>query len=221
MTPNAALFFAAGLGTRMAPLTDDRPKPMIEVAGKPLLRHAIDMAEGIERKVVNVHYRAGQIRDAVADGVMISDETDQLLETGGGLRRALPLLGDGPVFTMNTDAVWKGPNPFEMLRSAWREEMGGLLLLIDPCDARGHVGKGDFLLDENAHITPGQGLIYTGCQIIRPDRLSEVETDAFYMWELWNRLLDERSLYGLRYTGNWCDVGRPDCIPIAEEMLRQ
>lgn len=219
MTPTSVLFFAAGLGTRMAPLTNDRPKPMIQVAGKPLLAHAMELSNA-PVKVVNVHYKADQIRDYIGATALISDETAKVLETGGGLKNALPLLGDGPVFTMNTDAVWKGENPFTKLGERWRDDMDGLLLLVPRDNARGHVGKGDFLLADDGRITRGPGLIYTGCQIIRTDLLAEVQEDAFSMWELWNRMLDRRTLFGVSYDGLWCDVGRPDCIKVAEDMLR-
>ncbi len=218
MTPTSALFFAAGLGTRMAPLTNDRPKPMVNVAGKPLLFHALDLAEGLTR-VVNVHYKADQIRDAVPTEVHISDETDLLRETGGGLKHALPLLGEGPVFTMNTDAVWRGDNPFDTLRQHWRDDMEGLLLLVSKDNALGHSGQGDFLTDEEGRIRRGAGAIYTGCQIIRTTDLSEVTEQKFSMWELWNRMLARGTLYGVEYNGKWCDVGRPQSIAVAEGML--
>ena len=218
MTPKSALFFAAGLGTRMAPLTNDRPKPMVNVAGKPLLFHALDLAERLTL-VVNVHYKAEQIRDAVPADVHISDETDLLRETGGGLKHALPLLGDGPVFTMNTDAVWRGDNPFDTLHQHWRDDMEGLLLLVSKDNALGHSGQGDFITDQTGKIRRGAGAIYTGCQIIRTTDLDEVTEQSFSMWELWNRMLARGTLYGVEYNGKWCDVGRPESIAVAERML--
>ena len=218
MYPNSVLFFAAGFGTRMAPLTNTRPKPMVKVADKPLLFHALDLAPQFTR-VVNVHYLAEQIVDAVPDDVAISDETDAILETGGGLKRALPHLSSNPVFTMNTDAVWKGPNPFDVLLSEWQENMDGLLLLVPQSQAHGHTGKGDFLTDDKGRISKGPGAIYTGCQIIRTDLLGEIDATAFSMWELWNRMLQRGTLFGTKYSGHWCDVGRPDCIDIAQRML--
>ncbi len=219
MPAKAVLFFAAGLGTRMAPLTKDKPKPMVEVAGKPLLFHALDLAPNL-RRVVNVHCFADQIRDAVPGDVLISDETGSLLETGGGLRKALPLLDSDPVFTMNTDAVWNGPNPFSILRTAWRDEMDGLLLLVEKENALGHKGRGDFIMDNAGRITRGESAIYTGCQIIRTADLAQVGKEAFSMWELWNRMLDRGTLFGVTYNGRWCDVGRPDSIALAEGLLR-
>ena len=218
MFPNSVLFFAAGFGTRMAPLTDTRPKPMVQVAGKPLLFHALDPAPDMKR-VVNVHYLADQIIAAVPNDVSISDETDAILETGGGLKRALPMLGSSPVFTMNTDAVWNGPNPFGALRSAWRDNMDGLLLLVPKVNAHGHNGAGDFVMNDQGQITRGPGAIYTGCQIIRTELLHDIDKTAFSMWDLWNLMLERGTLFGTHYTGEWCDVGRPQSIEIAERML--
>ena len=127
--PDTMMLFAAGKGTRMAPLTDVTPKPLIPVAGRPLLDHALDLARegGARRIVVNTHHLGDQIvRHLAGSGVAISDEADALLETGGGLKKALPLLGDGPVLTMNPDVVWTGPNPVAALRAALREPEEGI-----------------------------------------------------------------------------------------------
>lgn len=219
--PKAILLFAAGLGTRMAPLTNTRPKPMVKVAGRPLLDHALDWCDGL-RCVVNTHYFADQIADHLAGtGVLISDESKQLLETGGGLKHALPLLESNPVFTMNTDAVWRGSNPVQMLAKAWRPDMEALLLMIPRATAIGHTGAGDFDLTANGHLSRGTDFVYSGVQIIRTDRLVEVEDDAFSMWSLWSGMLDRESMFGAIYDGAWCDVGRPDSIPVAEAMLEE
>ena len=217
--PEAILLFAAGLGTRMAPLTDTRPKPMVEVAGKPLLDHARHWCDDL-RTVVNTHYFANQITAHLAGSDdLISDETDQLLDTGGGLRRALPLLNSNPVFTMNTDAVWKGPNPLHMLRAAWRPEMEALLLLIPHKSAVAHTGTGDFNIDSLGHLERGTEFVYSGAQIIRTDLLADISKDAFSMWALWEGMLERGGMFGVVYDGAWCDVGRPDSIPLAEAML--
>lgn len=220
--PDAVLFFAAGLGTRMAPLTADRPKPLINVAGKPLLDHALDLATDIPRTVVNVHYKAAMVRAHLAGrDIAISDESDILRDTGGGLRHALPLLGYDPVFTMNTDAVWQGSNPFETLANAWNPaKMDGLLLLVNHGRAHGHTGKGDFELAADGRITWGPGPIYSGAQIVRTDGLLQTAETAFSMHVLWNQMLAKRRLFGVVYDGDWCDVGRPESIPMAETMLK-
>ena len=133
-TPRAAMIFAAGLGTRMGALTRDRPKPLIPVAGRPLLDHALALVRGVgvPRVVVNTHAHAAQVADHLARSapdVLVSHEPERL-ETGGGLKRALPLLGSGPVFTLNADMVWSGPNPLAALAAAWRPGMGALLVVV-------------------------------------------------------------------------------------------
>jgi MurNAc alpha-1-phosphate uridylyltransferase len=224
MTPKAALFFAAGLGTRMGALTAARPKSLIDVGGRALIDHALTLATdaGIARRVVNIHYLGAMLRAYLAgQEVAFSDETDFLLETGGGLKKALPLLGQGPVYTMNTDAVWAGPNPFAELTTIWDPaRMDGLLLLVPRANAVGHSGKGDFIVDADGRLTPGTGPIYSGLQIIRPDGLSEISESRFSMWRLWDRMLAQGRLYGHLYSGQWCDVGQPESIALAEAMLK-
>lgn len=216
-----ALLFAAGKGTRMAPLTDRIPKPLIPVAGKPLLDHAFDLVQsaGCAPIVINTHYLGGMIRAHVAGrDVLISDEAGLLRETGGGLRHALPLLRDTPVVTMNTDAVWRGPNPVTTLAPLWRDKMEALLLLIRKDDVHGHLGAGDFDLMENGCLKRGQTLIYTGVQIIRTDRLHAMTEDVFSMNRIWDAMIAAGGVHGAIYQGRWCDVGQPQSIPLAEAM---
>lgn len=221
MSPGAALYFAAGLGTRMAPLTAERPKPLIEVAGRPLIDHALAFGPGLQRRVVNLHYKGEMIREHLAGrDVLFSDERDRLLETGGGLRAALPLLGSGPVYTLNTDAVWAGPDPVELLAGAWDPaRMEALLLLIAPGRAVGHAGQGDFAVGEAGRLTRGRGAIYSGVQIVEPSGLSEIGEEVFSLNLLWDRMIGRSTLFGLVYPGHWCDVGRPEAIPLAEALL--
>ena len=219
--PTAALLFAAGLGTRMAPLTNDRPKPLVRVAGKALLDHA--MAQFSDQTiVVNAHYFCDQIEDHLrGTTALISDERNALLETGGGLKHALPLLGQGPVFTMNTDAVWSGPSPVETIAAQWDPtRMEALLLLIPKQAAVGHKGNGDFDLLPDGRIARGTGYVYSGLQIVKTDRLVAIKDKAFSMWVLWSGMLHRSAVFGAVYTGQWCDVGRPESIKIAEEMLK-
>lgn len=218
--PSSILLFAAGLGTRMAPLTNTRPKPLVEVAGRALLDHALDHCDGL-RTVVNAHYFADQIETHL-DGrdVLVSDEREELLETGGGLKHALPMLGDGPVFTMNTDAVWRGANPTHVLQSGWETKMSGLLLMIPRDQAVGHTGAGDFDIAPDGRISRGQDYVYSGAQIIRTDLLASIDRTAFSMWDLWTLMLESGTLYGTPYDGAWCDVGRPDSIAVAERLLK-
>lgn len=216
------MIFAAGKGTRMAPLTDVTPKPLIEVAGHTLLDRALDLgrAAGVGQVVVNIHHLGGQIRDHIGTQALISDESDLLLETGGGLRKALPLLGPGPVITMNPDVIWTGPNPISALLSAWDDSMDALLMLVPIARTHGRQGGGDFSLGPDKRLIRKGDLVYGGAQIIRPDRLAEIADQVFSLNRLWDLMIAEGRAYGLVHPGEWCDVGRPDCIPLAEGLLR-
>lgn len=224
MPPDALMLFAAGLGTRMGALTATRPKPLIEVAGRALIDHALDLATGagIARIVANTHYLPDQIEAHLAGrGVAISDERDALLETGGGLRKALPLLGPGPVLTLNTDAVWTGANPLAALRGAWDGARMGVLLSLVPLDrATGHMGRGDFALDASGRVSRGGPFVFTGASVIDPAAMSPVTDTKFSQNVVWDRLIAEGRAFGLIHAGGWCDVGQPASIPLAEAMLR-
>ena len=216
------MIFAAGKGTRMAPLTDVTPKPLIEVGGQTLLDRALALgdAAGAAPVVVNTHHLGGQVRDHVAGrGIRVSDESAALLETGGGLRKALPLLGPGPVITLNPDVVWTGPNPVRALLAGWRAEMDALLMLVPLARTHGRQGGGDFSLDPAGRLIRRGDLVYGGAQIIRPDRLAEIDEEVFSLNRLWDLLIAQGRAYGLIHDGAWCDVGRPDCIPLAEALL--
>lgn len=217
------MLFAAGLGTRMGELTANRPKPLIKVAGKTLLDHALTLTNipQIGRKVVNVHYKADMIRDhLVGQDIQFSDERGVLLETGGGLRNAIPLLGNDTVVTTNTDAVWRGQNPIEQVIHDWDpDHMDCLLLLCPKQSAFGHQGTGDFVLDAGGKLTRGADLIYTGVQIVKIDDLSQMPDGPFSLNLYWDHILKNGRLFGSVYTGQWCDVGRPEGIKTAENML--
>lgn len=217
------MLFAAGLGTRMAPLTADRPKPMIPVAGLPLIDHALALLDGVDLGpvVINLHYRPEQIRAHLAErpGIRFSTET-VLLETGGGLRQALPLLGADPVITLNTDAVWTGPSPIERLIRHWDpDRMEALLLVVPKARAVGHTGAGDFVADTEGRLVRGPGDVYTGLQIIRTDRLAAIPDPVFSIGRIWDQMAADGTLFGLCHTGGWCDVGRPEAIALAEALL--
>jgi len=222
--PDALMLFAAGFGTRMGALTAGRPKPLVEVSGRPLIDHALDLVAGAEiaRVVANVHYRAPQIvSHLLGRPILISDESVQILETGGGLRKALPLLGGGPVFTLNTDAVWTGPNVLSMLAAAWTpDRMAGLLALVPTERALGHRGEGDFTLAPDGRISRGKGYVYTGAQILDPAGIETIPDLAFSLNRLWDRMIAEGRLFGCVHAGQWCDVGRPESIALAETMLQ-
>ena len=222
-TPNSLMLFAAGFGSRMGDLSKSRPKPLIEVAGRPLIEHALAMVEDaqVERVVANVHYLADQIEAHLAGrGVLISDERAQILETGGGLRKALGLLGDGPVMTLNTDAVWRGENVITKLRAHWDgNKMDALLALVPPENALGHSGSGDFAMDAQGRLTRGAGYVYTGAQILNPAGIGSVSETAFSLNLLWDKMIAQGRVYGILFDGGWCDVGHPESIALAETML--
>ncbi len=224
MTPDVLMLFAAGKGTRMAPLTDRLPKPLIPVAGRPLLDHALDLARagGARRIVVNIHHLGSQIAAhlaGVAD-VAISDESAALLETGGGLRKALPLLPPGPVLTLNPDCVWTGANPVAALRGAWDgARMDALLMLVPLACAGARLGGGDFALGAGNRLSRKGDFVYGGASVLNTARLAEVEEDAFSLNRVWDRILADGRAYGLVHPGGWCDVGRPEAIPLAESLL--
>jgi MurNAc alpha-1-phosphate uridylyltransferase len=221
--PGAVMLFAAGFGTRMGDLTRTRPKPLIPVAGRALLDHALDLAAGagIPRRVVNAHYLAEQVVAHLdGSGIKVAVEAPEILDTGGGLRAALPLLGPGPVFTLNTDAVWTGPNPLATLAGAWDPARMDALLLLIPADrARGHAGAGDFTLATDGRIARGPGFVYSGAQIVDPEGLAGIPEAVFSLNRLWDRIGREGRLCGVVHRGGWCDVGRPEGIALAEAML--
>jgi len=219
--PEALMLFAAGRGTRMGALTADRPKPLIEVAGRPLIEHALALTRGIPRVVVNTHAHAAQLEAHLAGrGVAISHEPE-LLETGGGLRAALPLLGPGPVFTLNSDAVWTGPNPLATLREGWGRGAEALLLLVPAARARGRAGPGDFSLGPDGRLCRGGDLVYTGAQILHTGGLAEIPGRVFSLNLLWDRMAARGGLCGVLHPGGWADVGHPAGIAAAEAMLAE
>ena len=219
--PDAVMLFAAGFGTRMGALTADRPKPLIEVAGKTLLDHALDLTAGIPTRVVNAHYLSDQIENHLAGtGVHVSNEQPEILDTGGGLRHALPILGAHPVYSLNTDAVWSGPNPLELLRAAWApERMDALLLCVPLARAVGRKGGGDFTLRDDGQLTRTGDMVYTGAQIIKTEGLHAIPDRVFSLNRLWGVQAGAGRLFGLPYPGHWCDVGHPEGIAMAERML--
>jgi len=217
------MLFAAGFGTRMGALTKTRPKPLIEVASRPLIDHTLDLVDDLrpDRVVANLHYLPDQLEAHLAPrNVLISREEPDILETGGGLRAALPLLGSGPVFTLNTDAIWSGPNPLTLLRAAWDpDRMDALLMCVPTGQTIGHAGAGDFTADEAGRIIRGPGLTYGGAQIMKTEGLMAVPEKAFSLNLLWNRMQKQGRLFALSYPGRWCDVGRPEGIALAEGLI--
>ena len=225
-TPFPLMIFAAGFGTRMGALTADRPKPLIPVAGQPLIDHALGVAAaaGVGRVVVNTHYRAAQMAAHLAGRcVTISHEADRILETGGGLKAALPHLGPGPVATLNSDGIWTGANPLAELAAVWNPALMDALLLLLPLDQTlAHGPKGDFRLGAEGRITRGAGgedHVYIGAQILNPATLGGIKDPVFSLNLVWNRIIAAGRAYGTVHDGGWCDVGHPDGIAQAERLL--
>ena len=223
--PFPLMIFAAGFGTRMGALTADRPKPLIPVAGRPLIDHALAVAKaaGVTRTVVNTHYRADQMAVHLdGRGILVSHEPE-ILETGGGLKAALPLLGGGAVAILNSDGIWTGANPLTELAAAWDEtRMEALLLLLPLKDTLGHGPNGDFHLAAGGRLTRGQGgedHVYIGAQIINPTRIAATQDKVFSLNKPWTEMIAAGTAYGVIHQGGWCDVGRPEGIAAAEALL--
>lgn len=235
LASDVAMVLAAGIGKRMRPLTATRPKPLVRVNGRALIDHSLDklVEAGVSRAVVNVHYLPGQIEAHLAQrsapATVISDEREALLETGGGMVKALPLIDADPFFCLNSDNVWlDGPqNVFAALSEAWNPaEMDALLLLVNHARAFNYNGRGDFHLDPMGRITrrkPGRvaPFIYTGIQIVSQRLLREAPEGAFSTGVLWDRAIAEGRLYGISHYGQWFEVGAPEMIAPTEAALQR
>ena len=222
-TPFPVMIFTAGFGRRMGALTKDKPKPLVPVKGRALIDYAVDIAceSGAQTILVNLHYKHQMLADHLRDApVQTRLELPDILETGGGLKAALPQLGAGPVVTINSDAIWQGENPIAALSARWQpERMEALLLCIERTHAQGHSGAGDFSLAKNGCLQRGGNLVYTGVQIIKTDGLMAIEQRAFSLNLLWAQMIERQSVYGAVYQGNWCDVGHPEGLACAQNML--
>ena len=220
------MLFAAGFGTRMGALTAHRPKPLVAVCGRALIDHALELARGAGCApiVVNTHYLADQMAAHLADrNVLISHEQDRILETGGGLKAALPLLGQDAVMTLNSDAIWRGANPLAALRVAWDPaRMDALLLVQDAGRVMGRDGPADFVMTEGGRLQRANGapgVVFLGAQVIKAQPVADWPEQVFSLNQPWNRIMADGRCYGLRYDGDWCDVGSPEGLATAEAML--
>jgi N-acetyl-alpha-D-muramate 1-phosphate uridylyltransferase len=228
--PKTAMVFAAGLGMRMRPITETLPKPLVKVRGRTLIDHCLDrLAEsGVERAVVNVHWLADQIEAHLAERrapkILISDERSNLLDQGGGIKRALPLIGDDPFLICNTDAFWiEGPrsNIARLARSFDPETMDILLLVAAGAGAVGVDWPGDFVMTHDGllqprdprHVAP---FVYTGVGIVKPQLFAEQTAEVFRLAPFFHAEAARGRLYGVRLDGLWVHVGRPETIAEAE-----
>ncbi len=214
------MLFAAGFGTRMGELTADTPKPMLPLSGKPMIDHAVALARkaDISAIVANTHYLSEEIEPHLDNlGVKSCRERPDILDTGGGLRAASHLL-TSPTFTLNPDAAWLGPNPLTKLSNVWEDHMQALLLLVPADRVRGRDGPGDFSI-ENGQLKRGGPLVYSGAQIIRTEGLPDIPSKAFSLNLYWDRLAESGGLYGTTYSGHWCDIGTPEGLTLADQML--
>jgi MurNAc alpha-1-phosphate uridylyltransferase len=230
----AAMIMGAGLGTRMRPLTDDRPKPLVLVGGKTLIDHSIDrlVAAGVTRIVVNLHYKAQMLRAHLAQRrdaeIIFSDETDKLLDTGGGVVKAMPHFDNTPFFVINSDSIWvEGKSPvLPAMLAAWDpRRMDGLLLLADMKTAMGYEGSGDFALTTGGHVArarnhPAPHYAYPGVQIVHPRLFQGAPPGAFSTNLMWDRAIAAGTLFGTLMDGVWIHVGTPEARDEAEAYLR-
>ena len=232
MIGTRAMMLAAGLGTRMRPLTLTRPKPLIEVAGRSLLDRGVDALQraGVSQVVVNKHYLADQIDGWAAaratPHIVVQDEEALILDTGGGVAKALPHLGPDPFFVLNSDSFWvDGPAPaLQRMRDAWNDAtMDCLLLLARKNRSTGFDGPGDFDMDDTGRLARRSGEtaehVYAGAYLVHPRLFRDAPEGAFSMNELWNRALAEGRLHGLVHDGWWLHVGTPQAIGEAEDRL--
>lgn len=235
---DTAMLMAAGIGKRMRPLTATRPKPLVKVAGQALIDHALDRIEaaGIGRVVVNVHYLADTVeahvtararRNGRTTDYLFSDERDLLLETGGGLMKARPLLGDAPFLCANSDNIWiDGPvDSIAMLADQWDDaRMDALLLLVPHARAHCHSGLGDFHMDAVGQISRRRRgkvapFVFTGVQILSPRLLADPPEPVFSTNVFWDRAIAAGRCYGVSHPGLWFDVGTPTAIPVVEAVI--
>ena len=231
-----AMVLAAGLGTRLRPITDTMPKPLVPIAGRPMIDYGLDaLAEaGVERAVVNVHHFADQMKAHLAGRsepqIILSDETEQLMNSGGGLAKGLKLLDRGPVLVMNADLFWIGETPGEktnlqrLCEAFDPDSMDMLMLCVRLEDTTGHNGKKDFSMDGEGRLTryreeSSNPVVYAGAIAMMPALLDDAPDDAFNLNIYFDRAIEKGRLFGLMLEGHWITVGTPDAIGAAEAVI--
>ncbi|AWZ02842.1 D-glycero-alpha-D-manno-heptose 1-phosphate guanylyltransferase [Rhodobiaceae bacterium] len=229
-----AMIMGAGHGTRMAPLTDDKPKPLVRFMGKPLIDHALARlsAAGVDEVVVNVHAHAdlleAHLKRVPTPKIVISDERNELLDTGGGVKKARPLLGDDPIITFNSDSVWiEGRRPtLTRMMEAWDpEHMDALLMIASATNTIGEVRRGDFTMEPDGRLVRREEqsvapFMFAGVQIVNPTLFDEGPDGAFSTNLIWDKAIERGRLFGLRMEATWMHVGTPDDLADAERFLR-
>jgi MurNAc alpha-1-phosphate uridylyltransferase len=230
--PRIAMVLAAGLGKRLQPITDTLPKPLVPIAGRTLLDRCLDAlaAAGVEKAVVNVHHFPDQIRRHVAPRsaprIVISDESAALLDSAGGIVKALPELGSAPFYILNADTFWidrEGSN-LARLALAWdAARMDILVMLTDPTHATGHSKGTDFVIDADGRLSRAgdapDGLIYAGAAVIEPGIFAGATAVKHSLNVYFDRAIATGRLYGMKMDGHWITVGTPDAIPLAERTV--
>jgi MurNAc alpha-1-phosphate uridylyltransferase len=233
MMPKSAIVLAAGLGTRMRPYNGHIPKPLVAVGGKSLIDYGLDrLAEaGVERAVVNVHHLADAVEQHLAfrrqPRIVISDERERLLGTGGGIARALPQLGDAPFFLVNSDTFWLDdvkPNFARLAEVFDPARMDALLLLAPACGSIGYEGRGDYTMLSDGRLRRRAEeevapFIYAGAAILSPALFADAPAGAFALTLLFDRAGASGRLFGLRLEGVWMHVGTPEAVAAAETAL--
>lgn len=233
--PDHAMILAAGLGLRMRPMTENKPKPLIKIAGKEMLSHTLDgiAAAGIKTTIINMHFCADQIVRYVENRrdwrptIKLSDERKKLLDSGGGVKHALSELGNNPFYILNSDMIWseRGQPALTRLATKWNDDMDILMLLVKREFACGHDGPGDFHNDQQGRLTfrgndPESDYYYGGMLIIRPECFDSIEEDVFSLRKLFRIAADEGRLFGLIHDGDWYHVGTPDAVGETEQLLK-
>lgn len=233
--PTRGMVMAAGLGVRMRPLTNDRPKPLIEVAGRTLLDHAIDRfkAAGVRFVVVNVHYKGemviAHLKKRTDVEIHIQDERSKLLDTGGALKKALPHFKGEPFFTYNSDSIWLESMGSNLLRMAERwddAEMDCLMLMAPTFSSIGYDGRGDFMMDTTGRLTRRQPqrvtpFAWPGVQIIHPRLVEKGTGEVFSTNRLWDIAIEQGRLYGVRLDGKWMHIGTPEAKAEADHFMSE
>jgi MurNAc alpha-1-phosphate uridylyltransferase len=233
--PDTVMVFAAGLGTRMRPITETLPKPLVKIGGRAMLDHMLDrFAEiGVKRAIVNVHYLADQLEQHLASRsnpeILISDEREKLLDQGGGIKKVLPLLSDKPFFICNTDAIWLegAQSNLALLRERWDpDQMDVLLLLAASATSIGVDWPGDFFMDADGRLrrrgdSAVAPFVYAGVGIMKPKPFAAVKEDVFRLAPFFFSAAENGRLFGQRLNGQWLHVGTPAAIEEAERAIQR